>query len=312
MTQFEIIMRTDTPELPAEIGNFEEVKAAITAALTEYKTDVVITPDSVKDAEKVRASLRKAKEQIENYRKDAKAAYMDKFAIFEAQCKELSGLIDAPIAAIDGKIKEFEECERSKKLKELQLFYASINAPGWIGFGDVLPEKWKNKTSTIAKLKDEISVSVQNAVSEYAEIQRLYGESVLWTAINTKFMETKSKSQTLIYAAQLERQHSEEQKRAEAIQKAREAQERAMNGDTDIPCQTKFMDAPESAQNAHTGEEEPHAVSLPENVQNAAQGTADTSNAILSGAFSVECTADKLRALVQFMKQTGIRYAVIK
>ena len=33
MTQFEIIMRTDTPELPAEIGNFEDVKAAICEAL---------------------------------------------------------------------------------------------------------------------------------------------------------------------------------------------------------------------------------------------------------------------------------------
>lgn len=295
MTQFEIIMRTDTPELPAEIGNFEEVKAAISAALTEYKTDVVITPESVKEAEKVRASLRKAKEQIEVYRKDAKAAYLDKFALFEGQCKELSGLIDAPITAIDSKIKEFEEGERSKKLTELQLFYASINPPGWIRFEDVIPEKWKNKTSTIAKLKEEISASVQNAASEYAEIQSLYGASVLWAAINTKFMETKSKSQTLVYAAYLEKAQSEEQKKADAIQKSREEAAYA-----------------ENAQIAPVREETPQAVSLPETEQNATQGTADTSNAILSGAFRVECTADQLRALVQFMKQTGIRYAVMK
>lgn len=29
MAQFEIMMRTDTPELPAEISNFAEVKVAI-------------------------------------------------------------------------------------------------------------------------------------------------------------------------------------------------------------------------------------------------------------------------------------------
>lgn len=295
MTQFEIIMRTDTPELPAEIGNFEDVKAAITAALTEYKTDVVITPESVKDAEKVRASLRKAKEQIEVYRKDAKAAYLDKFALFEGQCKELSGLIDAPITAIDSKIKEFEEGERCKKLTELQLFYASINPPGWIRFEDVLPEKWKNKTATLPKLKEEISTAICKMEDEFIEVQNLYSESPLWTAINQKWMECKNKSQTLIYAAQLERQYSEEQKRAEEIQKAREEVAYA-----------------ENAQIAPVREETPQAVSLPETEQNATQGTADTSNAILSGAFSVECTADQLRALVQFMKQTGIRYAVMK
>lgn len=295
MTQFEIIMRTDTPELPAEIGNFEEVKAAITAALTEYKTDVVITPESVKDAEKVRASLRKAKEQIENYRKDAKAAYMDKFAMFEAQCKELSGLIDEPITAIDTQIKAFEEQAQLEKAAKLLDHFNSLNPPGWLKLEDIVNPKWRNKTATLAKLKEEISASVQNAVSEYAEIQSLYGASVLWAAINTKFMETKSKSQTLVYAAYLEKAQSEEQKKADAIQKSREEAAYA-----------------ENAQIAPVREETPQAVSLPETEQNATQGTADTSNAILSGAFRVECTADQLRALVQFMKQTGIRYAVMK
>lgn len=295
MTQFEIIMRTDTPELPAEIGNFEEVKAAISAALTEYKTDVVITPESVKEAEKVRASLRKAKEQIENYRKDAKAAYMNKFAVFESQCKELSGLIDEPITAIDTQIKAFEEQAQLEKAAKLLDHFNSLNPPGWLKLEDIVNPKWRNKTATLAKLKEEISASVQNAVSEYAEIQSLYGASVLWAAINTKFMETKSKSQTLVYAAYLEKAQSEEQKKADAIQKSREEAAYA-----------------ENAQIAPVREETPQAVSLPETEQNATQGTADTSNAILSGAFRVECTADQLRALVQFMKQTGIRYAVMK
>ena len=92
MTQFEIIMRTDTPELPAEIGNFDEVKAAISEALQQYNTDAVVDANSVKDAEKTRAHLRKVKDQIETYRKDAKSAYLAKFNTLETQCKELSGL----------------------------------------------------------------------------------------------------------------------------------------------------------------------------------------------------------------------------
>ena len=224
MTQFEIIMQTDTPELPAEIGNFEEVKAAISAALEQYDTDTAVTAETVKDAEKTRAHLRKVKEQIEAYRKDAKAAYLAKFETLEAQCKELSGLIEKPITAIDTKIKAFENYENEKKWTELTLFFASLNPPAWLRLEDVVNPKWKNKTATLDKLKGEITGNVNGYTAEFLDLESMYGESELWTAISNRYFETKSKSQALVYAAQLERQRSEEQKRAEAIQKARAEQ----------------------------------------------------------------------------------------
>lgn len=294
MNQFEIIMSTANAELPSAIGNFAELKAALSESLEKYRT-LVVSEGGIKAAEKDRASLRKLKEQIETYRKDAKASYLEKFSVLEGQCKELSGLIDEPITVIDTQIKTFEEQAQLEKASKLLDHFNSLNPPGWLQLEDILNPKWKNKTATLAKLKEEISESVRNALNEYAEIQSLYGASVLWAAINTKFMETKSKSQTLVYAAQLERQHSEDQKRAEAEQKAREETARS-----------------QSAQIAPVREEEPQAVSLPETVQSATQRTADTSNAMLTGMFRVECTADQLRALAKFMKDTGIRYSVIK
>lgn len=315
MTQFEIIMRTDTPELPSEIMNFEEVKAAIGEALKQYNTDVIVDAGSVKDAEKMRAHLRKVKEQIEAYRKDAKLAYLSKFESLETQCKELSLLIDAPIVAIDTQIKAFESAENSKKLLELNLFFSSIKPPEWLELDNVLNPKWKNKGMTLEKLKEEISTAVYKMQDDYTDLQNLYEKSAMWTAINQRFMECKNKSQTLVYAAQLERQHSEEQRRAEAIQKAREEQERAM----DRPdCPTKFMseetaqELPETAQNAHTDEEAQSAVTTPEKAQNAHSGDSDESEKILSGTFKVMCEKQKLIALVQFMKDNGIQYSVVK
>lgn len=295
MTQFEIIMRTDTPELPAEIGNFADVKAAISEALTQYNTDAVVDANSVKDAEKTRAHLRKVKEQIETYRKDAKAAYLDKFTKLETQCKELSALIEQPITAIDGKIKEFETAESEKKWLELNLFFGSIKPPEWLTLDDVVNPKWKNKTMTLDKLKQEISTAVCTMQDEYTELQTLYGESPMWTAINQRFMECKNKSQTLIYATQLERQHSDEQKRAEAIQKAREEQECA-----------------QSVQNAHTGDEAQGAVITPETTQNAGNSASVATEHILRGKFEVECSKSALIALVAYMKENGIKYAVVK
>ena len=293
MNQFEIIMRTDTPELPAEIGNFEEVKAAISEALKEYSTDAIVTSDSVKDAEKTRAHLRRVKEQVETYRKDAKAAYLSKFETLEAQCKELSGMIEKPIAAIDGKIKEFENAENDKKLNELQAFFDSIIPPEWLKLDDVLNPKWKNKTATVSKLKEEISEAVCEIEDNLKELEKIYGQSPLWTAILEKFRTSKDKSQTLVYATQLERQHSEEQKRAEEIQRQREAEEAARA---------------QIAQNAISEPEAPQDVTQHETVQTAAQAA----ERLVSGSFRVTGTREQIKALAQFMKNTGIRYEVIK
>lgn len=295
MTQFEIIMRTDTPELPAEIGNFDEVKAAISEALEQYSTDAVVTEETVKDAEKTRAHLRRVKDQVEQYRKDAKAAYLEKFNKLETQCKELSGMIEQPITAIDTKIKEFENAESEKKYNKLQTFFTQIGAPEWLRLDDVINQKWKNKTATLSKLRQEISETVCKIEDDFAEIEKMYGASPLWTAISDKFKETKDKSKTLVYAAQIERQHSEEQKRAEAIQKAREEQERA-----------------QAAENAICAEEEPQAAMTPAQPENATQATTAAPAQMIRGTFRVTGTRDQIKALAAFLKNNGIRYEVLK
>ena len=294
MTQFEIIMRTDTPELPAEIGNFEEVKAAITEALQQYDTDAVVDAATVKDAEKTRAHLRRVKEQVETYRKDAKAAYLEKFGKLEAQCKELSGLIEKPITAIDGKIKEYEEGENQKKYAEIEEYFGKLGAPGWIALADVLNPKWKNKTATLAKLRDEISEAVCKIEDDYEDLRKVYGESQLWTAISQRYIESKDKSQTLVYAAQLERQQAEEQKR-EAMRKQLEEQARA-----------------QTVQNAIYEQEVPQAVTQQETAQTAAPAQETQTERLVSGSFRVTGTREQIKALAQFMKDTGIRYEVIK
>lgn len=297
MNQFEIKMYYDTPELPAEIDNFEEVKAAISEALKEYSTDAIVTADSVKDAEKTRAHLRRVKEQVETYRKDAKAAYLSKFETLEAQCKELSGMIEKPIAAIDGKIKEFENAENDKKLNELQAFFDSIIPPEWLKLDDVLNPKWKNKTATVSKLKEEISEAVCKIEDDFAEIEKMYAQSPLWTAISDKFKATKDKSSTLVYAAQIERQHSEEQKRAADIQRQREEAEAARA---------------QAAQNAISEPGAPQAATKPETVQNVSQAAETAAPRLIRGKFLVEGTKEQIKALSAFLKSNGIRYEVIK
>ena len=110
-------------------------------------------------------------------------------------------------------------------------------------------------------------------------------------------LKTKDKSKTLIYAAQIERQHSDEQKRAEEIQRQREAEEAARA---------------ENAQNAICESEEPQSVTQPEIAQTVSPAAVDANTHMIRGTFRVEGTKDQIKALAQFLKQNGIRYEVVK
>ena len=159
--------------------------------------------------------------------------------------------------------------------------------------------KWKNKTATVDKLKGEITGAVQAMQADFADLESTYGESEMWIAISNRFFECKDKSKTLVYAAQLERQRSDEQKRAEAIQKARAEQAAAAA-------------RAQNAQKAISGEEEPHAVTVPNEPQNATQRTTASDTEMISGMFRVTGTKEQIKALAAFLKNTGIRYEVIK
>lgn len=286
MTQFEIIMQTDKPELPARIENFNECKAAITAALAQYNTDICITEDTVKDAEKTRAHLRKVKSQIEDYRKDAKAQYLAKFTVLESQCKELSALIDEPITAIDAKIKAYENGGIDEKRKALEEYLMSIEHPAYITLERIINPKWKNKGATVEALKKELKDKVEQLANDYRTIVENFNSRPFWIAIDAKWQETLSLSQTLIYAAYLERKDGDEEKRAKAIQ---------------------------AAQQARTAQEQAQVVNIPVNAQNAADGRTEQQNAhIISGAFRCSGTVEQIKGLAAYMKQNGICYEVIK
>lgn len=281
MTEFELALRTETHELPAEIGNYEEAKAAIQAALTQYSTDIVIDADSIKDAEKTRAHLRKVKDQIETYRKDAKAAYLGRFAKLESQCKELSGLIDAPINAIDARIKGYQNAEEQQKWEILCAYFTSLKPADYLTIDRVVNPKWRNKTMTVDKLKAELKETLDGLDKQYRGLIETYSTELFWIAIDKKWKETLNFSQTLVYAAELQRENSAEQKRAQALQEARTAHEQAQ------------------------------AVNLPPPPQNAGNVPCSANEPILTGAFRCSGTREQIRGLAQYMKSNGIRYEVI-
>lgn len=106
----EFVMSTDlNTALPKEIGfNFEELKAELSERL-EYYNGLVVTETTIKEGKAERAKLSKLREAVEAKRKEVKRECMAPYTDFERKVKELVTIIDAPIAAIDGQIKAFDD-----------------------------------------------------------------------------------------------------------------------------------------------------------------------------------------------------------
>jgi len=306
----ELVLKSVSVDLPQEIENLEQLKAELAPRLEKYN-NLVVTEDSIKAAKEDKANLNKLRKAIEEQRISIKKQYLEPYNLLESQCKEVVALIDAPIKAIDSQIKAFDEIEKKEKLTKLQTAFYKTEHPSWLQFASICPDKWENKTSKTDKLIEQIEESVKNVNAELEEINGIYAESPLRTAIIDRYKQTISKADTLSYAVQLEQQYKadqerkaeEERRRAEAeALKAQQEQER-----TESELNAPIIDSVESNINTPVSEQTAN------NAQNLNDSDDVTmSEPILKGKFSVECTKSQLIALRDFMKSQGIKFEIVK
>ena len=214
----EMIMTTDLETaLPAEIGfNFEELKQELTERLHHYNT-LVVTEDAIKEAKEDLAKLRKLKEAIETRRKEVKRQCMAPYNAFEAQVKELTVLIDAPVASINGQIKAFDEQEKAKKRSEIEATYYELVPEE---FRDIIPlerildPSWLNKGTTMKSIQEAINTKMQRVNVDMTLLDMVDPKHL--PAVRAKYIET------LDITAALE--HRDKLEAAEAAFQQREAQ----------------------------------------------------------------------------------------
>ena len=85
--------------------NNEELKTAIVKKMEDYK-GLVFTEETIADGKKDRADLNKLRGAIDNERKRIKKMCMEPYNKFEKEVKEVLGLVDEQISAIDVQMKE--------------------------------------------------------------------------------------------------------------------------------------------------------------------------------------------------------------
>ena len=215
----EFVISTDlNTALPKVIGfNFEELKAELTARL-DYYNSLVVTEDTIKEGKAERAKLSKLREAVEAKRKEVKRDYMAPYTYFERKVKELVAIIDAPIAAIDGQLKAFDDLRREEKRAEIQETYAAIvpaEMQTIIPLERIFDPKWLNATVKTKAVEAELTAMVQQTEDDLQVLDMVEPEFA--AAVRARYMETLSIGTALRYKQTLVAASEAAKRRAEAM-----------------------------------------------------------------------------------------------
>lgn len=220
--QFEVI--TDlTPVVTTEIQtNFEAVKAWLTEELAPYTT-MVVTTDTVADAKKTRANIRKVGDSIDSQRKAIKKEWMKPYEEYEAKCKELTGIVSEAVTNIDRQIKEMENAEKQAKRQRLESFFDinSDDTRDYLSFDDIFDSKWLNATYVETDAANIITAKIEETRESLAAIRSMN------SPYEAAMLREYSKSHNLAYALG-EGKHLENLQKAEEERRKREEEAKAV------------------------------------------------------------------------------------
>lgn len=215
----EFVMSTDlNTALPKVIGfNFEELKAELTARL-DYYNSLVVTEDTIKEGKAERAKLSKLREAVEAKRKEVKRDYMAPYTDFENKVKELVAIIDAPIAAIDGQLKAFDDLRREDKRAEIRKAYETIvpaEIQAIVPLERIFDPKWLNATVKTKAVEAELTTMVQQTEDDLQVLDTVEPEFA--AAVRARYMETLNIGAALRYKQTLVAAAEAAKRRAEAM-----------------------------------------------------------------------------------------------
>lgn len=185
----EFVMGESLAALPETIDfNYEQLKTGLALSLSRYD-GLVVTENDIKGAKEDRAKLNKLREALETQRKEVKKELMAPYTSFEIKIKELVGMVDKPIAAIDTQLKAYEDRRREeKKAAVLEIYDETVgDLRDILPFDKVWRDEWGNVSVTLKKVKEAI-VSLEEKVAADLDVLSTV-ESEFAEAVKVKYLE---------------------------------------------------------------------------------------------------------------------------
>lgn len=287
--QFEVI--TDLAVLnPQHIEtNFEAVDAYLTEAMEPY-TQMVVTEDSIGDAKKTLAQLRKLKDGINAQKIAVKREWMKPYTEYEDKAKQLMSRVEAGISNIDGQVKDYDSRRKEQKLQELKDYFdqeaSRYRVEEYLDWNLIRNPKWANASFSVEDAENEISGIITRTAGDVDYITGM--ESPFTAAMLEEYRKCRDLRAVLALELRLKaRQEVEERKKAEKLAEAFQEQENGGDGDVadeePVPMQTAQFIRP-------IEEDEPPKPKL------------------YDLAFKVKVTMQQAHALKAFFAEQGIEY----
>lgn len=236
MNELQIVIN----ETPAVISdNFVEVKESLSMMMKAYE-GLTYTDDTVADARKDVATLRKIRKALDDKRKEVKKAHMIPYEEFEAKAKELCEIIDNAINPINVQIDEYAERKKTEKKAKIQEYFDSqIGEIDCLSFEDVFNPTWiSNMATAIKSIKKEIDERI-NTVKQDIDAIKAFSSEVEEKAISayksskklsdaiTIINDYEKQKAAILAQEEARRKAEEERKREEEIRRKQEEERRA-------------------------------------------------------------------------------------
>lgn len=172
MNELQVVVKQEVGKIN---WNFEELKTALAAEMQKY-VGIVYDDNSIADAKKTVAYLRKLKESVEDRRKDVKKKCLEPYETMEKQAKELTKLIDEPIETIAKQVKDYEEEQKKKKKEEILKYMADKFAelPEIVASKlkfKVYDSKWENKSTAKKTWQEAIDTAAENTKGDLSILE---------------------------------------------------------------------------------------------------------------------------------------------
>lgn len=287
--QFEVI--TDLAVLnPQHIEtNFEAVDAYLTEAMEPY-TQLVVTEDSIGDAKKTLAQLRKLKDGINAQKIAVKREWMKPYTEYEDKAKQLMSRVEAGISNIDGQVKDYDTRRKEQKMADLKSTFefeaARYRVEEYLDWNLIRNPKWANASFSVEDAENEISGIITDTAKDIDYITGM--GSPFEAAMLEEYRKCRDLRAILALELRLKaRQEAEERKKAEKVaetfQEAQDESDGDMANVEPVPVPTQQFIRP-------VEEDEPPKPKL------------------YDLAFSVKVTMQQAHALKAFFAEQGIEY----
>lgn len=214
----------------------ENLRDYVVRTSTKYR-EMVVTPETLKDAKGDLAMLRKSYDELETERKRVKALWQAPYLAWEEKYKAaVSGLTEA-ISSVDRQIKAFEASEKTRLASEVrqEIWDEARNMDGRVVkfmelypavFGWVNRKEYSNKSYS----SNRRTLEIRDALLQISRDLEVIGEDEMLQAL---YVECGNLSM-----AQIKRKEHEEKAQKLAAEKKAAEEERKKAEELQIPAET--------------------------------------------------------------------------